>query len=95
MENYRNSRACGRMNSKSACASNSNAVDNSKETVTKADMMCDYDFTGNYSLAMAYVPWQQWNKVLDAESAMAHGTIFPELVKPFQCYYCDRRGGCL
>lgn len=34
-------------------------------------------------IAMAYVPWQQWGDVYTAECALAHGTVFPELVKPW------------
>lgn len=34
-------------------------------------------------LAMAYVPFQAWNQVYDPATALAHGTIFPELVLPF------------
>ena len=49
-------------------------------------------------LAMAYVPWQQWRKVLSADKALACGTIFEELVLPFLgseicgCNNCERRG---
>lgn len=39
-------------------------------------------------LAMAYVPWQQWDNVYDLPKAFRQGTIFPVLDKPF----C--RGGC-
>ncbi len=40
-------------------------------------------------LAMAYVPWQTWRKVCNAEKGFSCGTIFEELNKPF----CGR-GGC-
>lgn len=36
------------------------------------------------SLAMAYVPWQKWQNVMDGCSALKHGTIFEELVLPFE-----------
>ena len=35
------------------------------------------------TIAMAYVPWQQWNEVFTGEAGLDHGTIFPELVKPW------------
>ena len=38
-------------------------------------------------LAMAYVPRQRWNTVYSLEQALAEGTLFPELNKPF----CGRR----
>ena len=40
-------------------------------------------------LAMAYVKWQKWQNIYDAEKALCHGTIFEELDLPF----CGL-GGC-
>ena len=34
-------------------------------------------------VAMAYVPYQQFNTVYAAEKGLDSGTIFPELDKPF------------
>lgn len=34
-------------------------------------------------IGMGYVPWQQWGEVFTGEAGLAHGTIFPELVKPW------------
>lgn len=34
-------------------------------------------------VAMAYVPWQHSATAFTPEEAFAHGTLFPELVKPF------------
>lgn len=34
-------------------------------------------------IAMAYVPWQNWEKILCQEKALHVGTIFEELNKPF------------
>ncbi len=36
------------------------------------------------SLAMAYVPWQKWQNVMDGCSGLKSGTIFEELVLPFE-----------
>ena len=33
--------------------------------------------------AMAYVPFQQWQKPYDSDAALKRGTIFPCLDKPF------------
>ncbi|WP_330397633.1 spore coat associated protein CotJA [Lachnoclostridium sp. An196] len=44
----------------------------------------------NFPPAMAYVPWQHWHRVYDLDKALACGTIFPELDKPF----LGVRGGC-
>ncbi len=38
-------------------------------------------------LAMVYSPYQSWRMLLSPEDALAHGTLFEELYKPF-------RGGC-
>ena len=34
-------------------------------------------------IAMAYVPWQMWQDIYDAEKGFQCGTIFQELNKPF------------
>ncbi len=36
-----------------------------------------------YVLAIASVPFQQWNGTYDLQKALQVGTIFPELHKPF------------
>lgn len=42
----------------------------------------------NFPKAMAYVPWQNFNKTIGLSEALQVGTIFPELYQPF----CGRRG---
>lgn len=51
-------------------------------------------------VGMAYVPWQDWNSVLDPDKGLQEGSIFPEMIYPF--YGCipkgfyfggDKRGG--
>ena len=37
----------------------------------------------NFPVAMAYVPWQYWENVYEADKALQQGTLFPELDKPF------------
>ncbi len=34
-------------------------------------------------LAMAYVPFQSWEKPYDSDAGLERGTIFPSLDKPF------------
>lgn len=42
-----------------------------------------------FSAAMAYVPWQNFDKMCDdLEKAYCSGTIFPELNKPFNGRRC-------
>ena len=36
------------------------------------------------SVAMAYVPWQQWGNIYDPKEALKRGTIFAELDLPFE-----------
>ena len=54
--------------------------------------MKDYMYKENcdqFPLAMAYVPWQQFNGINDnLEEAYDVGTIFPELDKPFTGRRC-------
>lgn len=42
------------------------------------------------ALAMAYVPWQRWQNIFDADKGFHCGTIFQELHKPFE----HAGGGC-
>lgn len=42
-------------------------------------------------LAMAYVPFQKWRKVYDASKGFMCGTIFEELVMPWEGY----KGSCM
>lgn len=41
-------------------------------------------------LAMAYVPYQHWDKTYSLCKGLQAGTIFPELDKPF----CGKGGKC-
>ena len=40
-------------------------------------------FPAETPLAMAYVPFQTWEKPYDMETGLSRGTIFPSLDKPF------------
>ncbi len=47
----------------------------------------------NFCLAMAYVPWQHFDKLYDdLEKAYRYGTVFPELNKPFTGRRCVCNG---
>lgn len=56
------------------------------------NLMKDYMYKencDNFPIAMAYVPWQQFNGINDnLEEAYDIGTIFPELDKPFTGRRC-------
>lgn len=47
------------------------------------DSRMTYDELSGMPLAMAYVPWQEWQNIYDAEKGFCRGTIFEELDKPF------------
>ncbi len=46
---------------------------------------CDQrgSFDQSFALAMAYVPFQEWNGISSPCDGLANGTVFYELVKPF------------
>ena len=44
----------------------------------------------NYPAARAYVPWQQWQDIYEPETALAQGTIFPDMDLPFEYGRCGR-----
>lgn len=54
--------------------------------------MQDYCYDENFDkfpLAMAYVPWQHFEKIYDnLDEGYQNGTIFPELFKPFTGRRC-------
>jgi hypothetical protein len=52
---------------------------------------CQSNDLDSLPVAMAYVPWQHFDKVYDPEQALQCGTIFPELNQPFM----GKRGTCL
>lgn len=43
-----------------------------------------------YPLAMAYVPWQQWQTPYQPGRGLEQGTIFPDLDLPFSYGRCSR-----
>ena len=50
---------------------------------------CFDDHFDKYPIAMAYVPWQHFEKICnDLDAAYHTGTIFPELDKPFTGRRC-------
>lgn len=43
----------------------------------------DHDKLSGLSIAMAYVPWQEWRSLYEVEKGFRCGTIFVELNLPF------------
>lgn len=41
-----------------------------------------------YSVAMGYIPWQQWQQPYSPEQGLRKGTIFPDLDLPFTMGRC-------
>ncbi len=54
-----------------------------------------YDPLQTMPLAMAYVPWQQWKNVYEGCKGLEHGTIFEELIFPFQFSSRMCRNSCM
>lgn len=46
--------------------------------------MSQYNALQGMPLAMAYVPWQSWQNVSDGSRGLSQGTIFEELIFPFE-----------
>ena len=68
MQNYRN---------------NAMAYNNYRQTPACAVEKTVKDRLEGMPLAMAYVPWQKWQNIYDAEKGFCNGTIFQELNLPF------------
>ena len=49
----------------------------------------DHDKLSGLSIAMAYVPWQQWKNPYGPERGLAQGTIFSELDLAFDKGRCS------
>jgi hypothetical protein len=49
----------------------------------KKNMQLINTANSDYSLAAAYVPWQEWRQTYGLEEAFQKGTLFPCLYKPF------------
>ena len=54
-------------------------------TMPQTSIRCEslMPFPQHTPIAMAYVPYQQWEKLYDDAVAISRGTIFPSLDKPF------------
>ena len=74
MQNYRN---------------NSVAYNNYRQPVVCTADNYKTDGFADMPLAMAYVPWQRWQNIYDAEKGFCRGTIFQELDLSFMGI-----GGC-
>lgn len=68
MQNYRN---------------NAMAYNNYRQTPVYTVERTVKDGLEGMPLAMAYVPWQRWQNIYDAEKGFCNGTIFQELNLPF------------
>lgn len=68
MQNYRN---------------NAMAYNNYRQTPACVVEKTVKDRLEDMPLAMAYVPWQRWQNIYDAEKGFCNGTIFQELNLPF------------
>ena len=45
--------------------------------------LAECDQLSDLSLAMGYVPWQQWCSLYEPDKGLCQGTVFAELDKPF------------
>lgn len=87
MQNYRgNTGGCvrpgntGRYSRRNGCPN----VTSEPSFVPEKKVICNNcDSLDNMEIAMAYVPWQEWKKIMCPEKAFMTGTIFEELNKPF------------
>ena len=74
MENYRNQLYRNQMN----CSCNMQRIQNQCKNIIDATCVDELP------LAMAYVPMQKIENLFDCQTALYHGTIFPQLVLPFE-----------
>ncbi len=77
MQNYRNA-SMPNNNYRSAAPC---AVEATRRTA--CDVRDITDSLKDMPIAMAYVPWQRWRNIYDAEKGFCNGTIFQDLNLPF------------
>lgn len=82
-----------RLQTRQGCSPNSCCHEQSSMSCGES---MNYDQLQRMPLAMAYVPWQQWQNVYDGSKGLEHGTIFEELLFPFQhaSRVCRNMGEC-
>lgn len=95
MQNFRNNVSF--YNRENSCGCNNRSDVNRQpecmvdRRASSPEMPCYHmDPLRNMPLAMAYVPWQRWQNIFEADKGFHCGTIFQELHKPFE----HAGGGC-
>lgn len=73
------------------CRNNAMPYHNNYRQMQAPTSMMRRESWNDMPLAMAYVPWQAWRDIYDAEKGFHRGTIFQELDKPFDCQGGMRR----
>ena len=69
--------------------------ENSGHTECGRDSCVKDDRMKHFALAMAYVPWQEWEKIYeDEEKALMRGTLFEALDLPWYPSACERGENC-
>lgn len=58
-------------------------MDNSKYSCSMAGCQSRM-ISDDFVVGMAYVPWQKWRNIYEPCKALARGTLFPVLDKPFE-----------
>ena len=88
MQNFRNNVSFYNRENSCGCG---NRPDNNRPADRFPEPPCyQMDPLGSMPLAMAYVPWQRWQNLFEADKGYHCGTIFQELRKPFD----HAGGGC-
>ena len=73
-----------RMNSYSRPSSSQTSPCPSVPVTPCCDKKNEYDTLHDLPLAKAYIPWQEWRSLYEAEKGFRCGTIFSDLNLPFQ-----------
>ena len=81
------------------CSNNGCSCEKSEAPVRISDGACQKKKTWgleNYPLASVFAPMQNFDKVLDKDTALSNGTMFEELVLPFmgESVYNGKGGNC-
>ena len=85
MANYQNNMRCPRRSMQAGMP----VQDNCSRRMDGCPDTHDH-FPGSMPIAMAYVPWQQWQTTYSPERGLVQGTIFPDLDLKFAFGGCSK-----
>ena len=71
------------------CTNDNSYTEEQGNRISACDSCANDDRMKHFRLAMAYVPWQEWEMIYEDEVALTRGTLFEALDLPWYRSACD------